>query len=95
MTAQMKWKRFRISSELFLQLFMSGDHRGFRIVEQAIPDDAQLVNVLHAFPNDIELLIYSEEFPALKAGEQIPELVPVCVQVQPIDGPRLIIPGVQ
>jgi hypothetical protein len=79
-----KWRRFTISVELFLQLFTEGPHRaGYRVKENGIPEDAKLVNVRHAWPNSIEVLIESESFGDVGVGEVVPEATPVIEKETP------------
>ena len=73
----MKRKRLLISSELFCQLFTQGPHHGYRVIEQAIPDDARVRNVRLGWPDLIEVLLESESFEALREGDEIPFLTPV------------------
>ncbi len=74
----MKYKRLRISTELFFSLFTEGPHPGnaYTVMADPIPPDARLVHVRHAWPNDLEVLISSETFPEIKHGEEIPLLAP-------------------
>lgn len=74
----MKAKRLRISFELLRELFTAGAHStGYTVEQDAIPADAQLVNVRHGWPNEVELLIASDTFPYIKAGDEVPELTPI------------------
>ena len=68
----MKYKRFQISPELFLALFVEGPHPAYSVIKDAMPADAKLVHVRMAWPNYLEMLISSESFPELKKGEEIP-----------------------
>jgi hypothetical protein len=78
MVQEMRYKRMRISAELFLSLFSEGQHpeRAYSVVADPVPDDAKLVHVRHAWPNDIELLLSSDAFPENKQGEEIPLMTP-------------------
>lgn len=69
-------RRVVISFELLRQLFAPGAHppRSYRVVRDAIPEDAELVNVQHAWPNCVELLLRSDRFTPVKLGDQIPQL---------------------
>jgi len=69
-------KRLCISPRTFLDLFTEGFHVPYSVDENAIPPDAQIVNVRHGWPDTIEVLIRSDSFPELHEGEEIPELVP-------------------
>ena len=73
----MKVKRLLVSAELFLQLFHGGEHTGYCVSKFGVPEDAELINVRHAWPNVIELLIRSESFPSVKLGDEIPDFSPV------------------
>jgi hypothetical protein len=70
----MKVKRLQISPELLFQLFAAGEHRGYYVGAGAVPCDAELVNVRHAWPNMMELLIRSESFEEVVLGQEIPPL---------------------
>jgi hypothetical protein len=79
-----KSKRFIISPEILLNLFTAGPHPGgYSVIDQGIPEDAKFINVRHAWPNRIELLITSEEFESLTFGEIIPTLTPVLKRDDP------------
>jgi hypothetical protein len=74
----MRVKTIRFSFELLADLFSNGEHGPHSYsVEQGIPADAKLVNVRHGWPNPVEMVISSEEFPEIKDGEEIGELSPV------------------
>jgi hypothetical protein len=73
----MKFKRLLITPERVFELFTAGIHSpSAYVIDQAaaIPSDARLVNVRHAWPSEIELLIESESFEEVKQGDVIPEL---------------------
>jgi len=74
----MRYKRFKISPELFFSLFTAGPHpeRAYSVIADPIPADAKLVHIRNSWPNDIEILISSATFPELKKGEEIPLLMP-------------------
>lgn len=46
-----RYKSLLISDDLFLELFKLGKHSGYTILDQAVPADAKLINVKHAWPN--------------------------------------------
>lgn len=70
-------RTLKISAELLFELFTAGEHSaGYRVVAQAIPADAELVNVRHAWPNGVELIIRSESFDPIDPGAEPPPLVP-------------------
>jgi hypothetical protein len=86
-----KAKRLTISFGLLREILKSGAHPGGYTVERdAVPADAQLLNVRHnvshGWPNAIEILITSETFAALAPGEVIPEITPVVTRT--IEGAR-------
>jgi len=80
-------KRIRIlqiSGELLLQMFTAGDHSvGYRVVHNAIPDDAELVGAefvkesLGRPLKVLELHITSESFPPVEEGEPILHVSPI------------------
>lgn len=74
----MRYKRVQISAEKFLAAFAEGPHppAGYTVISDAVPADAKLINVRHAWPNLVELLLSSDTFPVLQEGEEIPLLTP-------------------
>lgn len=79
-TTSTKLRRVVISFELLRDLFTTGAHppRSYSVIKDAIPADAMLVNVQHAWPNCMELLLWSESFEEVKPGDPIPPLDIVC-----------------
>jgi hypothetical protein len=76
----MRVRNCSISPELLLSLFTTGPHKGgYSVVQDAIPENAILLNVRHGWPNTIDLLIESAEFSDIQDGQVIPELAPLCV----------------
>lgn len=73
-------RRVIISFELLRDLFTAGAHprHAYRVIQNAIPEDAALVNVQHACPNLVELLLWSESFEEVKPDHTIPVLDIVC-----------------
>ena len=72
-----RYRILRVSAELFLSCYTEGLHKfSYRVVGDALPADAKCVNVRHAFPNEIELVIESESFPEIRRGEQLLVMVP-------------------
>jgi hypothetical protein len=72
-------KRYRtllISGDLLLGLFEAGAHRGYVVVENAIPSGSKLVNVRHGWPNIVELVIESDSFSEVAEGAVIPLIEP-------------------
>lgn len=82
-TSSRRLKTVIVSWELFRSLLTEGDHpaSAYRVVRDAIPDDAVLVNVRYAWPHCLELLIQSQSFPEVKEGEIFPQLNPVCQRI--------------
>ena len=74
-----KVRRLQISTELLFDLFRAGAHAGgYTVTQDGIPEDAELVNVQHAWPNTVELLIRSETFePVPLVGQEIPCIRPL------------------
>jgi hypothetical protein len=70
-------KRLMISSDLFCQLFALGPHHGYRVIEQAIPDDASIRNVRMNPPFQFEVFLESKSFGHVREGDEIPFLTPV------------------
>jgi hypothetical protein len=67
----------RISPELFLELFSSGDHPGYKVIDHAVPSGTRVINVRLGWPAWIEVLIEHESFEELKVGDVIPLLAPL------------------
>lgn len=74
----MRVKTLLITWELFRDLFTEGDHQqGYRVINDAIPEDGRLLNVRPAWGNNaLELLIESDSFPEVKDGDTLPSLIP-------------------
>lgn len=78
----MKYKRLQISVDLLFMMFSEGHSSpGYRVTGDGIPHDAKLVNVRHAWPNTVELLIESESFAEIKDCDEIPVFSPTCERV--------------
>jgi hypothetical protein len=74
----------RVSTHTFAEMFMAGEHPGYRVIDNALPKDVQIRNcrlgwpdASPPYPDVIELLLESAEFIAAKEGEPIPLLVPI------------------
>src|SRR5262245_17709505 len=68
----------RVSQVLFLELFKQGDHPAYRVIDNAIPDGARVVNCRFGWPECIEILIESEYFDEVPEGGVIPYISPLC-----------------
>jgi hypothetical protein len=68
-----KYKIFRISDALLLNIFSAGLKPLHEVVE-GIPVDAKIVNVQHGWPNAIDILLQSDKFSENAEGEPIPFL---------------------
>jgi len=74
-TSSRRLKRLPVSFDLVRDFLVAGEHAHlYCISEKAVPPDAVLVNVQHAWPNCVELLLHSPSFDEVKDGEIIPEL---------------------
>lgn len=83
-------KRFRLNLPGLLDLFeQSREVLSYRVIQDGLPKDVQIVNVRLGWPNDIEILLTSAEFPELEYGAPIPEIAPVFQRVN--SSPELII----
>lgn len=69
----MKRKILRIPCELLLNMFAVG-LKSMHEVIAGVPADARIVNVHHGWPNDIDILLESEEFEAVPEGHGVPYL---------------------
>jgi hypothetical protein len=79
-TTSRRLKTLTIAFALVRPFLSAGDHSYiYTVIKDAVPDDAVLVNIRHAWPNCIELLIYSESFDEVDEGAVIPTLTPVCL----------------
>jgi len=77
-TDSRRLKILTVSWELFRGLFTDGEHVAYRVVQDAIPAGAVLVNARYAWPHCVELLIHSSSFPETKEGDAYPRITPVC-----------------
>jgi hypothetical protein len=73
-TSSRRLKTLIVSWEFFRDLFIEGEHpaNSYRVLRNAIPSDAVLVNARYVWPNSLELLIHSESYPEVKEGEDYP-----------------------
>lgn len=76
MPPELRVRRIRFSADLVFAM-LRGDHPAFRVVADEVPADAKLVNVQHAWPNCIDVLVESETFSPVPEGEEIPFLTPM------------------
>jgi hypothetical protein len=86
-TTSDRLRRVVISFEILHDLFSAGLHppNRYAVTKDPIPADAKLVNVQHAWPNCVELLLYSESFEPVGPGDIIPQLDILCER-QPTGG---------
>ena len=72
----MKRKILRISPALFLNLFFKGDHPGYEVTDNAIPEDAKIVDCRFDGFNGgiVDILLESEKFEDVKDGVGYPYL---------------------
>ncbi len=70
--------RLRVTAEFFLKFLAAGDHiiPPYRVVKDAVPEDAKVINVFWAWPDCVELLLMSDRFAEVNGGELIPVLSP-------------------
>lgn len=74
-TSSRRLKRLLVSFELLREFLVAGDHaHRYSILENAVPGDAILLNVQHAWPNCVELVLYSPSFDEVTDGDIIPML---------------------
>jgi hypothetical protein len=71
----MKVKRLKVAVEVFIHLFGQGS-RGYRIIENGVPDDAVLCGAVVRDGRTLILTFHSETFPDVKEGEEIPFFAP-------------------
>jgi len=83
-TSSDRLRRVVISFEILHDLFSAGMHppNRYAVTKDPIPADAKLVNVQHAWPNCVELLLWSESFEPVGPGDIIPMLDILC-ELQP------------
>lgn len=75
-TSSRRLKRLIVTWELARNFIVTGQHERRYNVFDGVPPDAELVNVRHAWPHCIELLLVSDAFEEVKEGEEIPLLHP-------------------
>jgi hypothetical protein len=83
-TSSDRLRRVVISFEILHDLFSAGPHppNRYAVTKDPIPADAKLVNVQHAWPNCVELLLWSESFEPVGPGDDVPMLDILC-ELQP------------
>ena len=90
----MKARRLTISFDLLREILKAGAHPGYTVERDAVPADAQLLNVRHnishGWPNVIEILITSQAFDEIAPGGEIPEITPVLTRA--IEGATALAP---
>lgn len=69
----MKRKILRISGKQLLNMFGFGLKPMHEVIA-GTPADARIVNVHHGWPNEVEILLESEEFEAVPEGHGVPYL---------------------
>ncbi len=73
---------FSISGDLLLQMFEAGEHRGYRVIRDAIPPDARVVNaVWDAVGEQMKVYIISAEFASDRITDYDDWITPVCEDV--------------
>lgn len=72
-------KIFQIDADLLFAMFRQGVHPEFEVVDNGIPDDAELVNVRVSFDGcRLELCVRSDYFPEVPEGHALSNYSPVC-----------------
>jgi hypothetical protein len=68
-----------LSGDLILQMFESGDHRGYRVISDAIPADARVVDVRwDGFGEMLKFYVVSAAFASDDAADYDHWINPVC-----------------
>lgn len=79
-TTSRRLRRVIVSFELVRPFLAAGAHSHlYNVARDPVPEDAVLINVRSAWPNCIELLLYSETFEEVGEGELPPLLEPTVV----------------
>jgi hypothetical protein len=78
----MRYRRYVFDIDILSSLFSEGQHLIEKYsVSGGLPSDAKLINAKHGWPNSVELLIESGEFPLVEKGNEIP-LFPITVTTE-------------
>lgn len=88
----MRRKILKISGALFVELFGKGPKQVYQVIKDPVPSDARIIDVRFngfGYPDLIEILLESESFDRVPAGESYPELRPV-IQSFHIEGEQTI-----
>lgn len=75
-----KLRRFRISADMFLELFSDGSHPRYEVMN-GIPKGTVVVGVQQEYPGWVVLVIYHPSFETVFEGDYIPELIPTITTV--------------
>lgn len=86
----MKRKILRITGENLLNMFVAGLKPVHEVIA-GVPPDARIVNVRHGWPNEIYILLESDNFPMVAEGQELP-FIDITVK---IFAPELINLGVK
>jgi len=68
-------KKLKVHAEIIKMLLTSGE-KHFKVTEKALPDGIQVIDIIKdigSFPT-FWFLLYSEEWPELEEGDEIPEI---------------------
>ena len=66
------YKVLALSQEMFTYLWR-GKHPGYKIIQNPIPNDAKVVEVvLNKQTGEIEFMLYSEKYEWVKTGSPVP-----------------------
>lgn len=60
----------------FFTLFFSGGEKHYRVIRDAIPGDARIVNVRLGWPDVLEILLESPEWEDNREGDVYPPIEP-------------------
>lgn len=76
---RVRYKLLRVTPEMFVALFHAGVH-AYQIGDDALPDDARIVDVATGLPGWIMFKVESASFPPVPEGSPIPEFGRICLR---------------
>lgn len=76
-------RALRISGELLLSLFQAGEHQGYRVIRDAIPVDARLIDARwDALADVVTLRIVSAEFASDHITDNDEDITPILATLE-------------
>lgn len=72
-----RYKCLLVSADLLVSVLSLGEHDGYVVIKEEIPEATILVNVRHRWPDNVELLLYNAKWDIVTKDQEIPQLTPL------------------